>query len=412
MELIAFEQLGIALGLGLLVGLQREWDAPHVAGIRTFAMIPVLGALCAQLSLPLGPWIVAAGMLALAAVLILGRVMKVRAGKAGAGLTTEVAALVMYAVGAVLVLGQMTVALAVGGAVVVLLQYKKPLHAFVDRIGQEDIRAIIQLALIALVILPILPNQAYGPYHVLNPFRIWLLVVLIVGLSVAGYILYRFLGPRVGTLVAGVLGGVISSTATTVSYARQARRAPTTAALSAVVVVIASVIVFGRVIFEVAVVAPDVLAGVIGPLLAVTAWMAVVAAGLYFLTPRHGQDVPTRDSPAQLRAAIVFGLLYAAVLFAVAVAKEHFGDRGLYVVSALSGLTDMDAITLSTAQMIDTGKVASATGWRMILLGAMSNLVFKVVMVAALGGRAMLKRVAVAFGLSIAGATAVVAFWP
>lgn len=404
----------VSLALGLLVGFQREWTSPHVAGLRTFAFITLLGTLTALLAPHMGvagSWMIAAGLLAVTSMLLIRYVLKFRGGD-DAGLTTVMAALVMYLVGVSLVLVGMTAGVMIGGVVAVLLHWKKPMHHFVQRIGEQEIRAIIQVVLIGLVILPLLPDRAYGPYQVLNPFKIWLMVVLICGVSVAGYIVHKFLGERAGTVLGGVLGGVISSTATTVSYARRTRQIPESADIAAVVLMIASCIVFVRVLFEVAVVAPSILPRVAAPILAMMGVMVLIAAGAYVFTGRQRHQVELSGDPADLKTAMVFGVVYALVLFGVAVAKQHIGDQGLYAVAVLSGMTDMDAITLSTAKMIQSQQVDTEVGWRMIMIGAMSNLAFKAAAVGILGHRRLLGRITVLFGLSIAAGGTILAFWP
>ncbi len=412
MDLAVVQKLALALGLGLLVGLQRQWTTHSQAGIRTFALITVLGALLALLTPTVGGWLVVAGLVAVTLTVITGTVLYFVANEERPGLTTEVAALVMYAVGVALGCDQIALGLTVGGSVAVLLQWKQPLHSLVGRFSESDIRAIFQLVLIALVILPVLPDQSYGPYGVLNPFEIWLMVVLIVGISVGGYIAYKFLGARAGTLLGAVLGGLISSTAATVSYSRRSRHAPGTATMAAFVIMIASTIVFGRVVFEIAVVAPEILSQVVPPLAVMMVTMGAIAAVLYWMRRGETAQIPIDEDPSQLKAAIVFGLLYAAVLFAVAAVKEHFDDRGLYIVAALSGLTDMDAITLSTAQLIKRKDLSVDTGWRMILIGALSNLVFKCAAVAILGHRKLLLRVSATFGISMVVGVLLLVFWP
>jgi len=412
MDPIAYQQLGVALGLGLLVGFQREWGEPHVAGIRTFAMVTVFGAVCAQLSQPVGGWVVAAGMLAVAAMVIVGGFVKVRAGRIDPGLTTEIAALVMYAVGAAVVLTHIPAAVMVGGGVAVLLHWKKQLLGVVRRLGEREVRGIITLVLIALVILPVLPNRTYGPYDVLNPQHIWLMVVLIVGISLGSYIAYRFLGAKAGALLGGILGGLISSTATTVSYARRSRKAPQGATMATLVIAIASTIALVRVGVEIAVVAPSVLPKIAPPFAVLLGVMAASCAVLGFLGRGKSPELTVSEDPAELKAAIVFGLLYAGILFGVAAAKAHFGDRGLYVVAGLSGLTDMDAITLSTAQLVKAGRLELDTGWRMVLLAGLSNLVFKGAAVALLGHRELRNRVAVVFGVAVATGALLLGLWP
>ena len=412
MDIKVVEALALAVGLGLLVGLQREWTAHHVTGIRTFTLITVLGTLLGLLSQTIGVWLLVAGLLGVAAVVLVGTVLSYVGRHEELGLTTEVAALVMYGVGVALAYGQTELGLSVGGGVAVLLQGKKPLHTLVGRFSEPDIRAIFNLVLIALVILPVLPNRSYGPYGVLNPFEIWLMVVLIVGISLGGYISYKFLGARAGTLLGGVLGGLISSTATTVSYARRSRHAPEVVGMAAFAIVIASTIVFARLIFEIALVAPELLSALAPPLVVIMLVMGVLAAVLYFARGAEVEQVPLDEDPSELKAAVLFGLLYAAILFAVAAGQQWLGHRGLYLVAAISGLTDMDAITLSTAQLIKRGELDVDTGWRMILLGSLSNLVFKGAAVAVLGHRRLLRRVSIAFGVVLLCGGLLLVLWP
>lgn len=184
-------KLGTALALGLLVGLQRERSDSRVAGVRTFPLITLLGAIAALASAVLGTWLVAAGMFALAAMLVVSNVAKLRHGLNDPGTTTEIAALLMYGVGAYLMIGHTSVAVLVGGAVVLLLHLKQPMHRFIKAMGERDVTAIMQFALITCVILPILPDQTFGPYDVLNPRKIWWMVVLIVAISLGGYVARR-----------------------------------------------------------------------------------------------------------------------------------------------------------------------------------------------------------------------------
>lgn len=406
------QELALAAGLGLLVGFQREWTSPHIAGIRTFTLITLFGTMNAFFIDSLGVWPVAAGLFAVTTLIITVYSFRFRDAAVKPGLTTPIAALVMYTSGVAVGLGKMELGVVVAGGTAVLLHWKVQLHTFVERLGKTEFRAIMQLALIALVILPILPNRAYDPFGVINPFEIWTMVVLIVGISLGSYIAYRFLGAKAGTILGGILGGLISSTATTVSHARRSRRAPESSSLGALVVMIASTIVFIRVLLEVTLVAPAILPHVAPPLVCMLLLMFLISAWLYRSRVGEAPPEPLDEDPAEIKAAILFGLLYAGVLFAVAAVKANFGTQGLYVVSAFSGLTDMDAITLSTAQMIKKESLEVGTGWRMILIGAMSNLVFKAGVVAVLGDRALLRHIAKSFGVALAGGGLLLAFWP
>ena len=408
----SFQQLGIALGLGLLVGLQRERAASRLAGMRTFPLVTVLGTLCSMLSQAFGGWILAAGLVALAAFAILGNLVELREGTADPGLTTEVALLLMFAVGAYLVVGVKEVAIAMGGGVAVLLQFKGSLHGVARKLGDADLRAIMRFALLSLVILPALPNRAYGPYAVLNPREIWLMVVLIVGISLAGYIVYRFFGEQAGIVTGGILGGLISSTATTVSYARRTSTSPASNRAAAVVIIVASTIVFGRILLEIGLVAPSFLPAAFPPIALLMFLQASLACGMWFWSRNEPTEMPVQENPSELKSALGFAALYAIVVLAVAAAKQHFGEQGLYVVAGLSGLTDMDAITLSTAQLVNSARLEPDRAWRVILLASLANLVFKSVIVTTLGKRELTARIVPLFGVVLLAGAAILLLWP
>jgi uncharacterized membrane protein (DUF4010 family) len=258
----------------------------------------------------------------------------------------------------------------------------------------------------------VLPHQDFGPYGVWNPFQIWLMVVLIVGISLTGYIAYKFLGSRRGTLLAGILGGLISSTATTVSYARRTVENTNLVNLAAVVIMIASCVSLGRVLVEVAAVAPVAFVSMAPPLVVILAVSVIIAATMFLLRPARDTRMPEQKNPAELKTAFIFAAIYAIVLLAVAVAKEHFGSAGFYTVAIVSGLTDMDAITLSLARLVESGRTDPSTGWRAILIAAMSNFMFKFGMVSLLGRRLLTLWIAAAFGLVITCGVVVLWFWP
>ncbi len=395
-----FLHFGIALGLGLLVGLQRERSESRLAGVRTFALVTLSGTLTAYLAEPFGGWVVAAGLVSLAGLMVVGNLAKLEGGKADPGLTTEVAMLLMFGVGAFVVVGPAPVAIVVGSVVAVLLHLKPQLHDFSTRIADADFRAIMQFALITLVILPVLPDRTFGPYQVLNPREIWLMVVLIVGLGLVGYLAYKALGDRVGTLLAGVLGGAISSTATTVSYSRRAEASPPASGLAALVVILASGVACVRVLVEIGVVAPAFLAAVALPLGLLLVTFAVYSLVLWRQHSAAEAKVPEAGNPSELKPALIFAFLYAVILVAVEAARRHLGEAGLYAVAAVSGLTDVDAITLSTANLVSAGRLEAAVGARLVVLATLANLAFKAGMVAVLGSRGMLLRVGVGYALA------------
>ncbi|CAA9232402.1 MAG: MgtC family [uncultured Cytophagales bacterium] len=405
---------GISLGLGLLVGLQREHANAKIAGIRTFPIITLFGTLSGLLAKTFGGLVLAAALLALAGLVIFTSLLRKTEDP---GKTTEAAILLMFAVGAFLTVGDKTISLAVAGITAVLLHFKDPLHGLVDRFGYTDIKVVMQFVLISLVILPVLPNQTYGPYDVLNPHDIWLMVVLIVGLSIVGYFAYKFFGNRAGTLLSGILGGLASSTATTVSFARHSKAAPQITQAATFVVLTASAIAFVRMIVEIGVVAPAYLLALAPPLAVVLVIMGILAALVYTRNDKkeEGQKEEAllqQENPAQLKSALVFGAIYGLVVLGTAAAKDYFGRQGLYAVALVSGLTDVDAITLSTAKLVTGKELEPQTGWRLILIASLANLVFKGGIVAVMGDKKLFRKVALLFAIALAGGLLVLFLWP
>lgn len=404
-----FQSLAISLLLGGLVGLQRQHVDSRLGGVRTFPLVTVFGSLCAILAGPFGGWMVAVGLLATVAVIALGS-RQVRS-EADHGITSEVAMLVMFAVGALCVSGPMIIAVVVGASVAVLLQFKPQLHGLVTKLGDADIKAIMQFVLITFIVLPVLPNKTYDPFEVLNPHEIWLMVVLVVGISLGGYISYKFLGHHVGLILSGLLGGIISSTATTASYARRTAQQPALVPAAATVICLATGVSFVRILLEVAVVSRTLLPAVAPVLIGLTVVSLLFALAYSRRSSQSSEMMPSQGNPSELKSAILFGVLYGVVLIAVAASKEHLPDTGLFVIAALSGLADLDAITLSTARLVEAERLSTDSAWRSILIAALSNLVFKSGLVLTLGDRKLFRDVAWLLGVSSLFGAAVFYWW-
>lgn len=403
--MVLFQHLGLSLVLGLLVGLQRQRTDRGLAGMRTFPLITVLRTMSAFLARVFGGWVLAAGFVGVVAVIAIRNFDRLREtrGDEQRGITTEIAVLLMFAVGAFLAVGPPVIGVAVGAGVAVLLQFKPELHGFASRLGDEDLKAIMRFVLISCIILPVLPNQTFGPYDVLNPFEIWLMVVLIVGISLTGYVVYKFVGQNTGILVGGVLGGAISSTATTVSYARRTVNDDLGVLPSTVVVVLAASVVYIRVLFEISVVAPDFLSTAAWPIGAMMA-LTLLPGAMFWLGIRHqSKPMPKQGNPTEIRAALLFASLYAAVLLGLTAAKSYWGNEAMFLVAIISGLTDMDAITLSTSRLVAADRLDMHTGWRLIVTATIANLVFKTFIVGLLGNRQLLKHVIMLFSIPAVG---------
>ncbi len=406
------QSLGTATGLGLLVGLQREWAQNRVAGIRTFALLTLFGALTGLLGNVYGSWVIAAGFIGFTCIVVFGSWLRQVNSEPASGLATEMAMMVMFITGIITMLGDRLIAIIIAGSVMALLQSKKALHAVVRHFGEDDLRAIMHLVLIGLVILPALPNREMGYLGVLNPFAIWLIVVLIVGISLAAYMAEKYLGGSRGAVVAGVLGGLVSSTATTASSARRSKLAQQGTLSLAAMTLIASAVAFVRLLAEVVIVAADHIRELLPPLVAMMFWVGLIAAVAHRLAEKADTQPVDEHPPSELKNAVVLGLLYALVLVVVAYTRQHSSSSGLYVAAFLSGLPDMSAITLSTSRLVSTGHLETSIAWRMILVGGMANLCFKMAFVIALGSRAYIKLALLGLLLSVAGAAAILMFWP
>jgi uncharacterized membrane protein (DUF4010 family) len=407
--------LGTSILLGFLVGLQRERSDASV-GLRSFPLITVLGSLTAILAMKFSGWIVAAGLLSLVAVLLTFKLGKIRQADYSHGTTTDLAALVMYLVGVLVIVGPIELAVAVGGGVAILLQYKPQMHGFVQKLGNRDLAGIMQFVLITCIILPILPNKVFGPegLQVFNPFETWLMVVLIVGMNLGGYITYKFLGKNTGIMLGGFLGGAISSTATTVSSSRQAQSRALSNTGAAVVILIASTVVYLRILFEIAVIgSEEFLFKALGPILILMFLTAIPAVLLWYKVRSEPAIIAEQENPTQLKSALFFGAMYAAVLLALASTEKFIGEDAMYLVAALSGMTDMDAVTLSTARLAKTGDaVVMATGWKLLVVAVLSNLIFKAGIVRVMSGPRLFYQVAALFMIPMLGGIALILFWP
>lgn len=409
--------LGIAFGLGLLVGIQRETPKNDMAGVRTFTIITILGVTAGFLTRAYdNPFILPVLGLSVAALMMIANVIKSRNTNAeDVGQTTEVAALLMFAVGAYLVVGDQIIGVVIGTSIAILLHIKERLHGFIENLKPKDLSAIMTLAGIALVVLPILPDKNFGPYDVINPRNIWLMITLIVGISVFGYFIYKLFGKKVGIISNGILGGLISSTATTVSYARKTADAADISKLAVFVITTASTVSFIRILLEVGIVIPNHLNVIAMPIGAVIIIMALTCVVLYYVINKDksaGEEMPEPENPAQFKSALIFGLLYGFILLAVAFTKEKFGNNALYIVAILSGLTDVDAITLSLSQLIKEGSLKATFGWKLILLAGLSNMMFKGIMAIVLGAKQLMKWIVITFGITITSGLLIMWFWP
>lgn len=412
-DLETLQRLALALAIGTLIGLERGWqgrDVPEggrVAGVRTFALSGLFGGVSAALTDALGPLALAAAFAAYAATMIAFRLRR-RDSRENVSATTTIAAFLTFALGALAVLGSMHAAVASGVVATLILGIKPQLHRFIARIERDELMAMLKLLVMSLVLLPVLPNKGFGPWQALNPYKLWWMVVLVTGISFIGYVAVKVAGARRGIVLAAVAGGIVSSTAVTASLSRQARTNPALAPIYAGGVAIASATMFPRLILLVGVVHPTLFAMLWPPLAAAAAANFAIAAWL-IQTGNAGAagDVQEENrNPFEFTLAMRFGLFLATIAVLSRALQAWFGDAGIYLLAAASGLADVDAIALTLANMAD-GAPSEAVIANAIFLAAAVNTVIKGGLAVSLGGTGFGMRVAIALGSSLIAGAAV-----
>lgn len=387
-NLLDFEpwwRFGVALLIGALLGMEREFfqqkeDAPDFAGIRTFSLVALLGAVAAFLMADFGILPIAlalGGLILLTTTSYLGALL--RSGKE-TGITTEVAVLLTFLFGVLVMGDQGKVASALAVLTALILALKGRLHDVIRRMSTEDLRVTLQFALVAGVILPLLPDRAIDPLGLLNLFQVWLMVVFVSGIGFSGYVLMKVLGPSRGINLMGLLGGLASSTATTISLSSASRENSSMSSHYARAVILASSVMVPRLMLLVLVIHPPLLRMVSIPL------GAMLMTGLGIILFLQRKSTPHENTlkrsfklahPLKLSTAIKFGLVFAVVLIIVEFAQESFGSTGVYVASAIAGLTDVDAITLSVSRLTGNAQMNIQVAGVAIVIAALMNTIAK-----------------------------------
>jgi uncharacterized membrane protein (DUF4010 family) len=420
-----FVSLAAALGVGFLIGLQREQSAVTqeggsrslLGGVRTYPLVALVGALSVLLATRFGSWILAVAFAAILIPLALAYADDLRQGR-DHGITSEVALLITF------LLGSLSTAEGVAGslkerlllcaamavAVTALLSYKDPLHRLAARVSRDDLYSTVKFGILALVVLPLLPDKGYGPYEAINPATIGLVVVLIAGIGFCGYVAVRLLGPGRGLGVTGLLGGLVSSTAVTLSFSGRAKREPGAAKACALGVILASTVMGLRILAVVGILNPRLLLPVAVPVGALTLAGGVAAAVLYWSSRKDGLGAETMrlSNPFEIASALKFGLLFTVVLVVSKAATTLWGAKGSYLAALLAGAADVDAVTISMTR-ISPGGLALPMAALAIFIASASNTLVKAGIALVVGGWSYGWRVLAAFfGMIAAGTIAAV----
>ena len=384
-------RLVIALAVGLIIGMERGWqsrDTPQgsrTAGVRSFAFVGLFGGLSALLASRFGANILAVTFFGL--VLIVAFSYRISAkGSQDFGITTELSLLITFILGALAGSGVEGEAVASAVIVAALLGYKQEIHSILNQLERRELIATLQLLIVAVVALPLLPNRNIGPWEALNPRTIGWIVLLIAGISYIGYFAMRIVGSRVGLLATAVIGGLVSSTAVTLAYAKIARKNQSNLALLGAGISLAGGIMAVRLLIEIGIVNPSLVPLLIIPvgLLAIVPLIAAVIIATKTTQNISEAEVKLRN-PVELGAALGFAGVLSVLSVLVRAAQNFFGDTGIYILSAISGIADVDTVSLSLAQATheSLSLEIAATG---ILIAAMVNTLFKALLATFIGG--------------------------
>ncbi len=387
-NLLDFEpwwRFGIALLIGALLGLEREFiqqkeDAPDFAGIRTYSLIALLGSVAAFLVADFGLLPIGLSLGGLILLIVVSYQNTLTRRKEETGITTEVAVMLAFLFGVMVMGDQGKIAIALAVLTSLLLALKGRLHGVIRQMSDEDLRVTLQFALVAAVVLPLLPDRAIDPLGLLNLFQVWLMVVFVSGIGFSGYVLMKVMGASQGINLTGILGGLASSTATTISFSTASRENPALSSHYARGVVLASSVMFPRILLLALVIHPPLLQMVSIPL--TTMFVAGLAIILILqrqnLEDKHDlEQAFTLGHPLKLSTAIKFGLLFAIVLLIIEFAQLSFGSIGVYFASAIAGLTDVDAITLSVSRLASNAQLDLQVAGIAVIIAALMNTIAK-----------------------------------
>ena len=394
-----FEKAGVSLLIGALIGLERERSIEDshklFAGIRTFPLIGLFGFLAGMLGHVITPWLLVILSFGYFILVITSYVFSARAGYHGA--TSELAAVIIFLLGILVYWEFFAIAIASSVVLTLFLSVKTPLKNMIGKVQEADIYATLKFAIITAIILPVLPNETMGPFDVLNPRQIWYMVVLIAGISFAGYVLVKMFGSEKGLWLTGFLGGLVSSTAVTLSFSQKSRATPDLSRTFASAIILASAIMPPRVLVEIAVVNSSLL-GYIWPYLLILSGAGIGASAFLLLGARKAAKGSVElENPFELMSAIKFGLIFAIILFAAKAGQFYLGTSGVLLTAMVAGATDVDAITLSMANLAKTS-VTETTAATAIMIAVTVNTLVKAGMAIMLGAVGLRKYTLPGFG--------------
>lgn len=388
-----------SLGIGLLIGMERGWqardvkDGQRIAGIRTYALIGLLGGLTGFISNHMGG--IALGLICFGFSIFVTAAHAINSrNREDVSITGLIAVFLTFLLGVMATMGFVAEAASVAIVSAMILRFKSEIHSWLNKIEKHELHAALELLLISVVLLNVLPDKNYGPWMAFNPFEIWWLVVLVASISFVGYFAMKIAGAKKGILFTGLFSGFVSSTALTLHFSKFAKEKPELSKLLSLGILIACSVMFLRLLLVMALLNVDLFAKLVGPALLTGSVIILIAfmnwkKNANLLKPHEERVI---KNPLALKAALIFGVLLTVVGIAVRAVNHYAGETGLYTFSALTGLVDMDSIALSLARMItEPSQVQSFT--IAILIATWANTLLKGVLACVIGGRQMLMTV-------------------
>ncbi|MEE9493225.1 MAG: MgtC/SapB family protein [Gammaproteobacteria bacterium] len=418
-ELQTFYYLGVALSIGLLIGVERGWKArkadvgERVAGVRTYGLISLLGGGLALLADQLGAFILGLAFIGISGLLTAVYIITLKQGGADdIGITSLIASLLAFVLGALAAMGEVKIAAASAVVTTLLLSYKPLLHHWVSALEENELRAGIKLLLISVVLLPILPNQGYGPWQALNPYEIWWMVVLIAVISFVGYFSIKIGGTSKGAMFTGLFGGLVASTAVTLHFSKLARNNPSMTPALSTGILLACGTMLPRTLLVACLINPDIFQLMLIP--AIVMALLIYMPGLwYWRSMSYKKEVSSSSpvkNPLEIKAALGFGVLLTVVMLLGKALKNWFGEAGVLMLAAASGIADVDAINLSLARMSQNDLALNIAVIGIIIAAVVNNLV-KGGIATLIGGKAMGLRVGLPLLASAIGGLLSVWLW-
>lgn len=391
--------LSIALAIGLLIGVERGWklreakDGQRIAGLRTFGLIGLLGGTAGLLFEYMGELVFSFVFLGFTIAVTASYILQRRVS-GDSSITSLVAMLLTFILGSLVLLDHINLAASSAVVTVLLLRFKEILHSWLRKLGRQELHAALQLLLISVVMLPVLPNQGYGPWQVFNPYEAWWMVVLIATISFVGYFTMKISGMGKGIIITALTAGLVSSTALTLHFSRLAQKQPMMQNMLASGILIACATMFPRILLVASIINPALFILLLSPMLTMTLLTLVFAALNWHKNSANNinQDLSHLSNPLELKSALFFAILLVLVLLLGHATKHYFGETGIYMLSLFSGIADVDPINLTLANMsrADLLPDVAVTG---IVIAASTNTAVKGLLSVAVTGKKMLHQV-------------------